>query len=169
MTDAILTQCRLKELLNYDPETGLFTRRIKRAGIRANIGDIAGKFVDGDYVNIKINGKIYKAHRLAWMYVYGDFPDGEIDHINRIKHDNRIKNLRIVNRCDNMQNIINPSKSNTCGFRGVSFKKEFGLYFSRIQTNNERIFLGYFDKAECAYAAYLEAKAKLHGLKLKGI
>lgn len=162
MTNSILTQEELKELLNYDAETGIFTRKVKRRGIRAKIGDIAGRLRFDGYVAIKINGKIYRGHRLAWLYVYGNYPNGEIDHINLIKSDNRIENLREVSRSENMQNIYNAGKSSTTGFRGIDYRKSMGLYQARIQSNGKRHFLGYYSSAKEAHDAYVKAKKELH-------
>ena len=88
----MITQEELKELLDYNPETGLFTWNVYN-----NIKNktTAGTFNDG-YIQIKIKQKIYQAHRLAWLYVYGEWPKGQIDHINGIRDDNRIENLRDV-------------------------------------------------------------------------
>ena len=162
MTNSILTQEELKELLNYDAETGIFTRKVKRRGIGANVGDVVGSIKTDGYVVFKIKGKIYKAHRIAWLYVYGKYPKNEIDHINLIKSDNRIENLREASRSQNMQNIHNAGKSSTSGFRGVDYRKCMGLYEARIQANGKRHFLGYYGSAKEAHDAYVKAKKELH-------
>ncbi len=160
MTDTILTQERLKELLHYNPETGIFTWKISpRANVKS--GNVAGYSAHG-HIQITIDRKAYMSHRLAWLYVHGTWPIGQIDHINCIKTDNRIINLRDVSHSVNMQNIHNPQKNNSCNYRGVYFFKPMNKYASRIRANGKSYFLGYFDKAEDAGMAYVKAKSNLH-------
>jgi hypothetical protein len=104
-------------------------------------------------------GKLYQAHRLAWFYVYGVFPSGQIDHINRNKSDNRLVNLRDCSISENKQNS-GLYKNNKSGFKGV-FKKG-KRYEAGIRVNNKRIYLGKFGSAELAYEAYVSAAKKLH-------
>jgi hypothetical protein len=98
-----LTQSRLKELLIYDPDTGIFRRRIA-CGI-AVAGSTPGNINAMGYLDISIGCKRYYAHRLAWLYVYGEWPSLEIDHINCDRLDNRISNLRDVTHHQNMNNL----------------------------------------------------------------
>ena len=100
----MLTQAELKQLLIYDPVTGVFINRVTRNS-QALIGNEAGTNHPDGYRHMKINHKCYLAHRLAWLYVHGEWPDGQIDHINGNRKDNRIENLRLV--C-NKQNSENP-------------------------------------------------------------
>lgn len=116
----MITQSRLKELLNYNQNTGIFTWIVNKN--RAHIGDIAGCSNSKGYIYIQINGYNFRAHRLAWLYVYGKFPDYEIDHIDRDRKNNRISNLRDINHNQNMQNTKIYS-SNKSGYRGVSWNK----------------------------------------------
>lgn len=160
MTDVILTQDELKSQLNYDTETGFFTWKIRKA-IRTKIGSIAGSLKNG-YIYIKINDRSYRAHRLAWLYVYGEFPEEQIDHINGVRDDNRLANLRLVNNSQNQQNIFNKKSNNTSGYRGVSFEKNEGKFRAEIMINGNSIFLGRFDDAISASNAYLKAKRKHH-------
>lgn len=104
-------------------------------------------------MSIKIDLKLYQAHRLAWLYVYGSFPSGEIDHINGIKLDNSIVNLRDVNHSINMKNTKR-RKDNKSGYSGVNFRR--GLYVARVQIDKKRVFLGNFDNAIDAHKAVEE-------------
>lgn len=137
----MLTQQRLKELLNYDPNTGEF--RWKLTSKKRLIGAIAGTLAARGYRQIKIDNKFYYAHRLVWLYTYGQFPSLHIDHKNGNILDNRIANLREVSRQQNMQNIKRMA-SNTSGFTGVSWNKPFFKWHARISYNGKRIHLGYF-------------------------
>jgi hypothetical protein len=105
---AMLTQARLKELMTYDADTGVFTR-IK--SIQASGRRISNRPNSDGYLYFCIDYKIYLQHRVAWLYSYGEFPEGHIDHINRIKTDNRLCNLRVVNDFENSQNTL-PAKNN---------------------------------------------------------
>lgn len=156
----MLTQERLKELLDYDPETGVFTWKVYRGG-RIKKGENAGWFNDEKYKHIKIDGKQYKAHRLAWLYVYGQLPVKDIDHINRDRADNRIRNLREVS---NQQNSWNQrvGKNNTSGYTGVTWYKRINKWGAYIKVNYKRIHLGFYSTPEEANAAYVRAKAEHH-------
>lgn len=149
----VLTQERLKEVLDYAPETGVFTRKVS--------GAVAGGNDGRGYVRLRVDGKKYKAHRLAWFYVYGTWPNGQIDHINRVKSDNMITNLRDVdNSCNKMNNYL-ARKDNAIGVLGVS-RRKCG-YVARITSNGETITLGTFKCVSDASDAYLEAKKIYHG------
>lgn len=161
-----LTAERLRELLHYDPDTGVFTRLVaSMAGATRNravarVGDIAGGADLKGYVLINVDGRKYRAHRLAWLYVHGVWPPCNIDHRNGNCGDNHIKNLRAVTQGQNMQNRRRASKNNGCGFLGVS--AEGGRFRASIKAAGKKKHLGYFDTPELAHAAYLEAKARLH-------
>ena len=148
MTNEILTQSRLKELLHYDPDTGVFTWRKKMAR-RVKIGDEAGCRHSSGYILIQAAGKLYRAHRLAWLYINGSWPSNQIDHINQNKSDNRIKNLRDVTKSINMRNT-KKSKNNSSGITGVSWAANRNKWVAYITVNNRRYPLGYFD---CRYKA----------------
>ena len=140
-------------MLNYNPRTGLFTW-VRSSGNKRE-GDIAGNF--DRYVLIMLDGKRYYAHRLAWLYVHGEWPEGEIDHINRNKHDNRIENLRLVTSAEN--------KWNVGGAVGVSFYKRTGKWTAQMRTNGKWKRLGYFDSREAAEAVYrFYAEERLAGI-----
>jgi hypothetical protein len=149
-----ITQEYLKALLDYDRETGVFAWKVKRRHIKA--GSVAGSICEG-YINISIDKKLQKAHRLAWLYVNGEFPNGEIDHINGNRADNRIVNLRQVTRAQNMQNM--DSKNGTCG---TSYAKHISRWRAGIRKNGKRYNLGCFATQEEAHAAYLKAKQEMH-------
>ena len=154
-----ITYEEVHELFDYNPETGIFTNRITRGKI-AKKGKVAGCLSDTGYWIIKVNGKNYRAHRLAWLFIHGYFPEHQIDHINRIRTDNRLCNLREVNKSCNMKNskIYN---NNTSGITGVSWHKRAKKWMVRIQDKNyHRINLGSFaSKLEAAQARY-EAEIK---------
>ena len=157
----MLTQERLKELLDYDPETGVFTWKSIVFGSHMKVGSVAGSMYSNGYLRIKINGKDYRAHRLAWLYMYGCWPTNQIDHINRVRDDNRIANLREATNKENQWNR-GKQKSSTSGFTGVSWHKKSGKWQSRIAVNKKVIQLGVFNTPEEAHAAYVRAKAEHH-------
>ena len=140
----VLTQELVKEVFDYNPDTGVFTWADSRGG-RVKIGAVAGWRHNAGYWNLQINKVKYYAHRLAWLYVYGELPE-EIDHINQVKSDNRIENLRPANRAINNQNWP-MRKNNTSGCMGVNL--HCGKWRSRIMVNNKEIGLGSYEtKAE---------------------
>lgn len=145
--------------LNYDPITGILTWK-ENMGPRARRGRAAGYLNDDGHIRVGVRGDQYHAHRIAWFIATGCEPAGEIDHINRNKADNRIKNLRDVPASVNVQNRDGATRSNVIGVRGV--RKRRRKYQAVIQVGRERRSLGFFRTAEEAGAAYLAAKAKLH-------
>lgn len=158
----LLTQERLKQLLDYYPETGLFTWKIANSK-RTHAGDIAGSPSKKGYILIGIDGRVYRAHRLAWLYVNGCWPKNFIDHINSNKTDNRIANLRDVDGKTNMENQTRASSQNkSSGVIGVSREQGRRRWRAHITTNKKMIHLGYFDTIEEASDAYIAAKRKIH-------
>jgi len=143
-----LDSTRLKEIFDYDPNTGIFIRKIK--GRKAKVGS----FDPEGYVYIQINHIKYAAHRLAWLYMYGEFPTDQIDHINGIKNDNRIANLRVCTHAENQQ-----TKRNVKGYSWHKTKKRFIAY---IQINKKRIELGRYLNEQDARKSHLDAKNKYH-------
>lgn len=156
-----LTAGKLRELLEYDPETGIFIRKKSMRSDR--IGKSAGCMQPTGYVIISVLCKPYLAHRLAWLYVNGTWPSGDIDHINRDKSDNRISNLRDVSRSENMGNATATKVSKT-GMRGVHFAKHAGRYRAQIRDRGVMRSLGYFDTAADARAAYEAAAEGIYGV-----
>ena len=155
----MITQQRLREMLHYDAETGVFTWRIKRtAGVKP--GDKAGCSNSLGYIIIGLTGRRYRAHRLAWLYVHGVWPEQSIDHANGITGDNRMINLREATSSENRQNIITV-KTNTSGFTGVTQRKN-ERWEASIKINYKTIHLGSYASPESAYHAYLVAKRQYH-------
>lgn len=164
MADEIIA-ARVRELLHYDPATGVFTRKVRLAQ-RHNVGDRADFLITGGnnegYCRVSFDSKRYLAHRVAWLYVHGSWPKLDIDHINGNKRDNRLANLREVDRSTNLENQRKPRFENTSsGFLGVTLRKK-RRYVARIQVHGKNIYLGVFDSGIEAHAAYLVAKRKLH-------
>jgi hypothetical protein len=161
MSDGAISLEKLKSLINYDPCTGLmFWKEHRSNPNRVKSGDLVGTLTKKGYINVQLYRKMYKAHRLAWFYMYGYMPINQIDHINGVKADNRISNLREATNIQNCHNKIKRSKNNTTGFLGVVKKKE--RFQSRITVEGVRVHLGCFDTPEEAYEAYLTAKRKHH-------
>lgn len=159
MADADLTAVRLRELLDYDPETGDFTNRITRNNNGARAGEKAGTLSNG-YVAIGLDGVNHRANRLAWLYMTGEWPKAFVDHKNRIKSDNRWENLRELSNTQNMQNVAKPNANNSTGYRGVM---PHGSGFrAQIVIDGKTRSLGTFRSPEQAHAAYLSAKVKHH-------
>lgn len=155
----MITQLELKKVLHYDPDTGVFTWLVSRSSVKAL--DLAGTLSKG-YIRIKINRKHYTAHRLAWLYMYGIMPKDGIDHINNIKADNRIINLREATHSENMRNRLLTVRNST-GYKGVAFCKRAKKFKVTITFNLKRIHLGYFIDAKSAALAYEAYGKKLHG------
>jgi hypothetical protein len=156
-----LTAQRLRELLHFNCETGVFTRLVATAQ-RSKIGDIAGSIHSSGYVHIKILGECYKAHRLAWLYVYGTWPIYEIDHIDGNPGNNSIANLRDIPHKINAQNMRSHSKTNKVGLLGVSKGKRGKNWCAQIGIDGEIIHIGTFQTPHLAHAAYLEKKREIH-------
>ena len=152
-----LDSIRLRELLDYNPESGEFVWRHTVANRRG--GDRAGSDNRG-YRQIRIDRKLYQAHRVAWCYVYGSWPPAMVDHINGIKHDNRIRNLRLATNQENQQNRRAPQGGNP--YIGVSWHMGRQKWQAQIRLQGHPTHLGYFDLAEEAAEAYVAAKRKGH-------
>lgn len=156
-----LTQARLRALLHYDPETGVF-RWLVATGRRVKAGQEAGCLMPSGYVGIRIDNRRYMAHRLAWLYMTGEWPTGEIDHINGRRTINEWRNLRVATSAENKANARTPSH-NTSGHKGVTFHKRRGKWAAQIHVNGKHIALGLFDNKEDAAAAYWRAARERFG------
>ena len=157
----MLTQDELKDILTYNLETGIFIWNKDTFNKRCKVGKIAGSF-DCGYIRITIKSKRFLAHRLAWFYMNGIWPNNNIDHINGIKNDNRICNLRLATIAENQQNRFNASSNSTHGYLGITWNKTANKWSSKIMINRKRIHIGYFDTAIEAHNAYIETKRKVH-------
>lgn len=163
-----LTSYILKTLIHYEPETGVFTRishcvsETGRRSSRSVLGPMQRKPNGVGYICFSVNNWNYSAHRLAWLYMTGEWPDGVIDHINGDRADNRWGNLRLSDATLNQQNQRKAKAGSLVDLLGVSVDKESGKYIAQITHNYRHIHLGRFDTAVEAYAAYLGAKRAIH-------
>lgn len=155
---ASITAERLRELLDYCPETGVFTWRVSVGGMK--VGARAGCRNNRGYVLIRVDGTIYVAHRLAWLFTTGCWPAEFIDHVNCDRSDNRLVNLREATHAQNQANARLPSNS-TVGLKGVTRRKS--RWEAQIKYCGEKKYLGLFDTPEAAHAAYVAAAKGLFG------
>lgn len=158
----MLTQARLKEVLHYDARTGVFVWR-QPAGRWGRIpaGTVAGN-ISHPGICIRIDGKLYLAHRLVWLYVFGRWPDDQIDHRDLDRTNNALLNLREANNSQNQGN--QPlDKTNKSGYKGVSWSKSCNKWLANISIDNKSKYLGLFDTPEDAHAAYVAAASAHFG------
>jgi hypothetical protein len=156
----MLTQAELKAILHYDPKTGIFVWVVSpRFGIKR--GAVAGRVCAKGYGQIQISGKKHSSHRLAFLYMVGSIPK-EVDHINRVKDDNRWSNLRPATRQQNQANS-SLSRNNKSGYRGVFWNKKDGKWRASIQFEGKHKHLGLFASKHEAYKVYVEASLKYFG------
>lgn len=159
----LLSAQRLRDALDYNPETGAFTRKAtSNCNPRAQAGSTAGGWTTSGYRQIRVDGNRYFAHRLAWLYVYGQWPDGEVDHVNGERADNRIANLRLASRSQNMANAKIP-KNNTSGIKGVIWDKVNRKWMAYLQVDGRFKNLGRFETLEAASATRIAASRKAFG------
>lgn len=161
----MLTQKRLKEILHYNSKTGIFVWKI-RLSHNIHVGDVAGTLDAKNYVVIVINKKQYKRSRLAWLYVYGVWPEGIVDHRNHITTDDWIKNLRDVTHSENAQNRNKANAGSITGVLGVGFNKRQGTYHVRIQINGKQKYIGEFLTLKIAEEIAIKEKRKLHPMAI---
>lgn len=150
----------LHEFLQYDKETGVFIWK-KKPCRKIPIGKVAG-CLRGGYITINLFGKRYQAHRLALIYVYGHCNSKDVDHINGIKNDNRIVNLRFATRSENKQNRLTRQPNNKSGYTGVDWHVVSNGWRATITIMRKQKHLGIFKTPDEAYVAYVEAKRKFH-------
>ena len=153
-----LTQDYLKSILDYNRHNGLFAWKLGMAA-RIKIGAIAGTVNNNGYLRIKIKGKKYMAHRLAWFYQYGQWPE-QIDHINRMKLDNRLSNLRDVSDAENQRNR-SMQHNNTSGVAGVCWRDANQKWWAYIGVDGKKKHLGFFTEFEDAVTARRFAEDEL--------
>lgn len=159
----LITAEQLRAQLHYDPATGVFTRLVATGGrYRTAVGDAAGCLNDSGYVLISLNSLQYRAHRLAWLYMTGKWPEFEVDHRNGRRADNRWDNLRDASPGINQQNRRQATCRSTTGLLGVSFLRREGKFGARIWIEGKYRSLGQYDSKEKAYEVYLAAKRQHH-------
>jgi hypothetical protein len=155
-----VTQELLKQQLHYDPATGHFTYIHSMHKLAA--GTIAGSLSSHGYVKIIVSKRTYSAQRLAWLYMNGEWPKGEIDHKDNNRTNNSWDNLREATKSQNQSNAA-VRKDNKSGFKGVTWDRRSNKWRAAIRFNKKRFSLGGYDTAEEAYAAYCAAATKYHG------
>jgi len=171
MATQILTAERLKQVVNYDAETGIFTWLPRKHSEFEHVktwnkrwaGKRAGALRPDGYITICVDRKAYQAHRLAWLFVHGLMPAYQIDHINMDRSNNRIDNLRDVSQSINQQNRYARKKESDLPAGVCLFKRNLKRpYQAKIWKDRKTIHLGYFETADLAHSAYIEARKKLH-------
>lgn len=156
----MITSEELRQVLSYDKNTGVFIWS-KNMGGFAKAGSIAGATDSKGYRQIRVKKKLYLAHRLAWLYVHGKFPDLHLDHIDRNPQNNAISNLRECSRFENHQNM-SLRRNSTSGFTGVCYEARFKKWTAHISFNGKTIVVGRFKTKELAIEARIKAKKEIH-------
>jgi hypothetical protein len=156
----MLTQERLKEVLDYNPETGIFTYKVSRVSNKS--GTPAG-CLDHKYLRVRIDNKLYYCHRLAWLYMTGKFPALFIDHIDNIQSNNKWLNLRECSNAENLRNTKLPSH-NTSGAKGVRWSKACNKWVARCRVNYKDIHIGLFANKDDAIKARNDYASIHHGV-----
>jgi hypothetical protein len=154
----MITQEYLHEYFHYDKTTGQFLRK-KKTGNSTKQGELVGSNKGNGYIVLCLKSRLYLAHRMAWLYVYGAMPTSNIDHINGNRADNRISNLRLATQSQNIANSL-ISKANKSGCKGVSWRKDIKKWRASIMVNYKQIALGCYDSKDEAYDAYISAAIK---------
>jgi len=153
-----------RQILDYNSISGDFKWKKRsdrgKAWNTKHKGKVAGSINGKGYVVININGRKYYAHRLAWLFAHGEWPEKQIDHINRCKNDNAISNLRVVSNKVNHENRFVPRADNRSGFLGVV--PVHGRFSAHIKVDGASKYLGTFNTPEKAHVAYVQAKKKMH-------
>lgn len=165
------SQKQLNDMFSYDRFTGILTYKTS-PNFRIKVGSVAGKTSKNGYNDIKINGKLYKGHRIIWIMLFGSIPRNMfIDHINRKRNDNRIENLRLVDIYNGNKKNLPIRKNSYTGINGVTYDKRDNIYKARIGYNGDVIYLGSFINKADAYVRYKWAcrKYKFHSNHGKNI
>lgn len=153
-----MTLDKVRAVLHYDSVTGKFRWLVARG--RKKAGSVAGtKNRKTGYVYVSVFGKIYLAHRLAWFWMLGQWPENQIDHVNRVRSDNRWDNLREASCAENSRNA--PARGKV---KGVTWHKGARRWMAQIRVNNRCMYLGMFSTAAAAHAAYVAAAKEYHGV-----
>lgn len=157
-----IDQVRLKQLVSYNPETGLFTNKRVGKHIKNHGGIMGCTAKRTGYIVIRLDGKLYLAHRLAWLYVYGTMPPEKIDHKDTVRANNWIENLRLAGDHENAWNtgLLSRNKS---GYKGVCWSEQRGKWRASIKHRGKYYHLGYFERAEDAYKVRCDEALRLHG------
>lgn len=158
MNGTLPSREEVAKYFEYDPETGLLTR-LRKMGSQAAGAIVSNRSLTGR-VRVTFMYRAFLAHRVIWLLATGNWPDGDIDHINGDPADNRIANLRVVDRRTNSENKRRARSDNKLGVQGVS--RYGGSYRAHIQVGAKRKHLGTFSTPEMAHSAYIEAKRQLH-------
>jgi hypothetical protein len=158
-TANVISAEEARRLFSYNPDSGEVVRAVTTA-TRAKAGDVVGSFDLYGYKTVRVAKRSYKLHRLIWLLVYGRWPAGDVDHINGIRDDNRLCNLRDVTRQTNLQN--QRTANGRTGLLGAYFDRRKGTFYARISMKNKAIHLGTFNTPEEAHAAYINAKRQMH-------
>jgi hypothetical protein len=144
-------------LLDYDPDTGIFRWRVRRGNVEA--GTVSDHKDSSGHVQIRVDNRLYLAHRLAWLYTHGEWPPEEVDHVNRIRHDNRLDNLRLASRNQNMAN--SSRRVGKSGLRGVIAYR--GKWKAQINAFGVKHYLGLHATKQEAHDAYCKAARSFFG------
>lgn len=155
-----LSVARLRSILSYDPETGVFRWKVRTAYCTV-VGEVAGSTSGAGYAKIQIDGVTWQGHRLAWLYMRGRLPR-QIDHENLVKSDNRFSNLRAATGSENTAN--QPKRKDTSSrFKGVTWNKNCGRWQASIKVRGRNLYLGLFDEERPAHNAYVAAARQHFG------
>lgn len=155
------TASLVRELLEYDPATGVLRWRVFRGG-SACAGSVAGTLDSHGHRQLRVEGRLYMAHQIIWLHVTGEWPEHVIDHRDNDRDNNRFGNFRPATGAVNARNRL-LNKNSTSGLKGAHFEKKAGRWRGQIRVNGKAKFLGYFDDAAGAHAAYVAASREFHG------
>lgn len=161
--DAGITAAQLRAILHYDPLTGIFKRIVPTKGCSKSANqNCAGSLKPSGYVCINISGVRYRLHRLAWLYMTGEHPTAQVDHINGNRSDNRWGNLRLATNQQNQANAKKP-KNNTSGYKGVYWSKQHRKWVAKLNFGKQQIYLGFYKNPKDAHGAYVAAAKSYFG------